>query len=208
MVWCTTRIAYFRTIAASQRFVIAISGCRRGCESSPTAAVELPIQEAAVEKGEVVRTTFREIDYPDLPHGDGGGATYWDGGNHELETKRGNGSDGRSARARAVEKLRLAPEPLTSSSGVKTRVEEGGMIAYIRACLLPFEILQDKRVRTVLFGYILFSVRRALFAVDYNLYTVHRRSAVRWQVALLYLVDALWFCARCYGAAIFGLYLL
>ena len=73
--------------------------------------------------------------------------------------------------------------------------------ACLRECLLPIKLLEEKRVRTVLFVYVLFSVR--------VFFPVRGRCIRYWKVVLLYLVIALRTCAssrnygECYRRALF-----
>lgn len=173
----------------SQFFVVTLSGCRHGFEPIPTRKAEFHAQAAMAEKGGGAKTISTDIIYdPQLANGGGVGATSGNGRKLERERVGKNGGNGSSAQARDSERLPLAPQPLKSSTRAR-QVEGGEMcsvqqasggesraerrrITFMRECLLPFNILQEKRVHTVLFVYALFAVRNSCFAACNILYLV------------------------------------
>ncbi|CAM9131751.1 unnamed protein product, partial [Laminaria digitata] len=164
-----------RRMSAQALFVATLSGCRHGFEPVPTAKADLHIQEVTADKRGGIKTTRIDISYdPQLANGGGGGATSGSGGKIESETVGKKRSNGSSAKARADERLPLAPQPLKSSS--RARELEGGEMrsvqeagsggetwgekktgAFLRECLVPFRLLAEQRVRSILLAYSLFS---------------------------------------------------
>lgn len=147
------------------------------------------------EKGRGAKTISTDIIYdPQLANGGGGVATSGIGRKFERERVGKNGGNGSSAQARDGERLPLAQQRLKSSTrarqlegGEMRSVQEAGggesraertRITFMRECLLPFNILQEKRVHTVLFVYALFAVRNSCFAVCSTLYSVYSRCSV------------------------------